>query len=70
MMDIWEFANPQAIALGVGVAVLLSARSLESIVLWKAMHQSQYKLWNESVNKGPLHLIQGSRNPIGHSRTF
>ena len=41
MTDIWEFANPQAIALGVGVAVLLSALSLESIVLWKATHQSQ-----------------------------
>ena len=41
MTGIWEFANPQAIALGVGVAVLLSALSLESIVLWKATHQSQ-----------------------------
>ena len=41
MTGIWEFANPQAIALGVGVAVLLSVLSLESIVLWKATHQSQ-----------------------------
>ncbi len=40
MTGIWEFANPQAMALGVGIAVLLGALSLESIVLWKATHQN------------------------------
>jgi hypothetical protein len=36
---IWEFANPDAIALAVGLAFLLAALSLEGLVLWNATHQ-------------------------------
>jgi len=35
---IWEFAHPQAIAWGVGLAVLITALSLEGIALWTATH--------------------------------
>ncbi len=38
MTGIWEFAHPQAIAWGVGLAVLITAISLEGIALWTATH--------------------------------
>jgi len=36
---VWEFAHPGAIALGLGLAVLLAAISLEGVALWTATHQ-------------------------------
>ena len=36
---IWEFAHPGAMALGVGLAVLLGAISVEALALWNATHQ-------------------------------
>jgi hypothetical protein len=38
MTGIWEFAHPQAIAWGVGLAVLIAALSVEGIALWNATH--------------------------------
>ncbi len=38
MTGIWEFAHPQAIAWGVGLAVLIAAVSVEGIALWNATH--------------------------------
>lgn len=38
MTGIWEFAHPQAIAWGVGLAVLITAISVEGIALWNATH--------------------------------
>jgi hypothetical protein len=39
MTGIWEFAHPQAIAVSVGLALLIAAISVESIALWNATHQ-------------------------------
>ena len=38
MTGIWEFAHPQAIAWGLGLAVLITPLSLEGIALWTATH--------------------------------